>query len=124
MLYANRAVITVGRMFGSRHATQLFSYAGIVFILVALGLGGRVLAQFVTTGHVSPFLPSAILTGFGVLFGVQLIALGIIAGMAADNRSLLEDVLYILKTDGNGTGQLIEIKRENRRRRPSGALGA
>ncbi len=95
--YANRAAITVGRMFISRHALTLMTSAGVLSILFGLGFGGRVLFHYFSTGQVSPFLPSAVLAGFGVVFGVQLIALGMISSMVADNRDLVEDALYTLK---------------------------
>lgn len=98
--YASKAAFTVGAMVGSKHSIQFMMYCGIISILIGMALGARVLIHFATTGQVSPFLPSAIMSGFGIVFGVQLIALGLIARLSTDNRALIEDVLYVIK-DGD-----------------------
>jgi hypothetical protein len=65
--------------------------------MIGVGLSTRVMVHFALTGNVSPLLPSAIMAGFGFVFGLQLIALGLIAGLSVDNRSLIEDALYVIK---------------------------
>ena len=95
--YAKKAAFTVGKMFGSQHALGYMMLFGMVSMLAGFGLGARVLVHFALTGQVDPLLPSAIMAGFGFVFGLQLVALGLIAGLATDNRTLTEDALYILK---------------------------
>lgn len=95
--YGRKAAFTVGKMVGSQHALGYMMVAGMISMLIGLGVGARVLIHFALTGHVSPLLPSAVLAGFGFVFGLQLIGMGLIAGLTADNRSLIEDVLYVIK---------------------------
>jgi hypothetical protein len=68
-------------------------------------LGGRVLFHFATTGQVSPYVPSAMAAGFLIIFAVQVIALGVLAGLVVSNRKLLEDTLFRLKSSAIGTGR-------------------
>jgi glycosyltransferase involved in cell wall biosynthesis len=95
--YGRKAAFTVGKMFGSQHALGYMMMAGALAMLVGIGLGARVLVHFGLTGNVSPLLPSAIMAGFAFVFGLQLIALGLIAALTADNRALIEDALYVIK---------------------------
>lgn len=95
--YGKKAAFTVGKMVGSQHALGYMMMFGMLSMLIGVGLGTRVLIHFALTGQVSPLLPSAIMAGFGFVFGLQLIALGLVAGLATDNRSLIEDALYVLK---------------------------
>ncbi len=95
--YGKKAAFTVGKMVGSQHALGYMMLAGMLSMMVGVGLGARVLIHFALTGQVTPLLPSAIMAGFGFVFGLQLIALGLIAGLSTDNRSLIEDALYVIK---------------------------
>ena len=67
---------------------------GMVFIIVGGIFALRVLVHFFTTGLVSPFVPSAIAAGFFLLFGFQVIVLGLLADMVRGNRELVEEVLF------------------------------
>lgn len=95
--YGKKAAFTVAKMVGSQHALGYMMMLGMIAMMIGVGLGARVLIHFAVTGHVSPLLPSAIMAGFGFVFGLQLIALGLIAGMSTDNRTLIEDALYVIK---------------------------
>ncbi len=95
--YSKKAAFTVGKMVGSQHALGYMMLAGMLSMLIGVGLGTRVMVHFAITGQVSPLLPSAIMAGFGFVFGLQLLALGLIAGLSTDNRSLIEDALYVIK---------------------------
>lgn len=101
--YGRKAAFTVGKMVGSQHALGYMMMFGMLSMLIGIGLGGRVLIHFALTGHVSPLLPSAIMAGFGFVFGLQLVALGLIASLSTDNRSLIEDALYVIKDRSTGT---------------------
>lgn len=95
--YGKRAAFTVGAAFAARHARAFLAYLGVASFLGSLALGGRVLVHFFGTGQVTPFLPSAILAGFLAIFGVQLMVLAVIAGMISRNRTLIDDILYVIK---------------------------
>ena len=95
--YASISAVTVLRTFLSQHALGVLSYSGGFLMLMGLALGGRVLAHYFTTGLVSLFVPSAIAAGFLVVFGFQIILLGLIADMVGRNRELIEDVLLRVK---------------------------
>jgi len=70
----------------------------LLAMMIGVGLGARVLIHFALTGQVSPLLPSAIMAGFGFVFGLQLIALGLIAGMSTDNRTTMSSRISVIPT--------------------------
>ena len=43
---------------------------------------------------VSPYLPSAVLSGVLLIIGFQIMVLGLIADMVGSNRKLMEEIIY------------------------------
>lgn len=70
---------------------------GSSLIIVGLFAGARVLVHFVTTGMVTPYLPTAILTDVLLIVGFQVTVLALIADMIGSNRKLIEELLYRLR---------------------------
>jgi glycosyltransferase involved in cell wall biosynthesis len=88
--YARRASSTL--LFGmlKYHPFRTFLSIGIGFVLVGLVAGSRVIIQFVNTGAIEPYLPSAILSSLCILLGAQIAAMGLIATMLKQQRQLIE----------------------------------
>lgn len=101
--YVTRAGSAILRSFLGYHAVRVLSVIAFLPVLAGLLLGGRVLAHWATTGMVSPFIPSAMAAGFLIVFGVQIMALGVLAGLVVSNRKLVEDALFRLKRQSVGT---------------------
>lgn len=101
--YAGNAAVTVIRTFINHQALKVFSISGGLLMLIGLGFGIRVLVHYFSTGRVSPFIPSALAAGFLLVFGFQLVLLGLVADMIRSNRELTEDALYQLKTEERKT---------------------
>ena len=95
--YARLAGITLFRSFGAYHPFIIFSGIGIVCILLGLIFGFKVIIHFFTTGMVTPYLPSALLTTVLVIVGSLAILFGLIADMIRTERMLSEEILYRLK---------------------------
>jgi hypothetical protein len=53
--------------------------------------------HFFSTGKVSPFLPTAVLSGVLVLIGFQLVIFGLIADSIKAQRQVMDELLYLKK---------------------------
>jgi glycosyltransferase involved in cell wall biosynthesis len=95
--YARRAGINILRTYRDYEPLRTFLIIGSLITLLGFGFGIRVLIQYLTTGMVEPYLPSAILTAILLIVGFQVIIFGIIADMIGDNRKIQEEILYFLK---------------------------
>ncbi|MCG2783186.1 MAG: hypothetical protein L6243_06325, partial [Candidatus Altiarchaeales archaeon] len=95
--YAKRAGITIMRTYLNYRPLRIFLMLGGLLVLIGLLVGMRVLTHFLSTGLVSPYIPSAILTAVFVIIGFQVIVLGLLADLIDTNRKLEEEILYRLK---------------------------
>jgi glycosyltransferase involved in cell wall biosynthesis len=95
--YARSAGITIFRSFGAYHPFVIFSGIGVICILLGLAFGLKVIIHFLTTGMVSPYLPSALLTTVLIIIGGLAILFGLLADMIRTQRMLAEEILYRLK---------------------------
>jgi glycosyltransferase involved in cell wall biosynthesis len=95
--YAKSAGITIFRSFGAYNPFTVFSCIGIFCILLGLVFGFRVIVHFLTTGMVTPYLPSALLTTVLIIVGCLSILFGLLADMLRTERILSEEILYRLK---------------------------
>jgi len=97
--YAGNTAVTLIRTFMSHQALKVLSLSGGFLMLAGLALGIRVLIHFFSSGAVGPYIPSAIASGFLIVFGFQLTLLGLVADMVRNNRELLEDTLYQMRRE-------------------------
>lgn len=88
--YAHRASSTLLMGLLKYHPLRTFLTAGVLFIAAGLVVGSRVIAQFLTTGAIEPYLPSAVFTALFILVGVQCAVLGLIATMLKQQRQIIE----------------------------------
>jgi glycosyltransferase involved in cell wall biosynthesis len=95
--YAQSAGITIFRSFGAYHPFKIFSAIGFVSILLGFVFGFRVIIHYFTTGLVTPYLPSALLTTVLIIVGCLSILFGLLADMIRTQRLLAEEILYRLK---------------------------
>jgi glycosyltransferase involved in cell wall biosynthesis len=95
--YARSAGITIFRSVGAYHPFIIFSSIGALCILLGLVFGFKVIIHYLTTGLVTPYLPSALLTTVLVIVGCLSILFGILADMIRTQRMLAEEILYRLK---------------------------
>ncbi len=95
--YAQSAGVTLFRSFGSYHPFKIFLGIGFFCIFLGLLFGFKVIIHFLSTGMVTPYLPSALLTTVLVIIGLQAILFGLLADMYNTHRMLAEEILYRLK---------------------------
>jgi len=95
--YAKSAGITIFRSFGAYHPFVIFAGIGILCILLGLVFGFKVIIHFLSTGLVTPYLPSALLTTVLIIVGCLAILFGLLADMIRTQRLLAEEILYRIK---------------------------
>ncbi|MEW6295741.1 MAG: glycosyltransferase family 2 protein [Candidatus Diapherotrites archaeon] len=96
-VYAKKAFLTILIAYLNYKPLKVFLGIGSIFFLLGLLLGSRVLIHYFNTGLVSPYLPTAILTAVLLIFGFQIIVIGLIAEMIKYNRKIEEELLYKIK---------------------------
>ena len=95
--YGKRAALTVFTGYLNYKPLKVFGAIGVIFFLGGLAAGLRVLFHYLSTGVVTPFLPTAILSAVLIIFGFQIIVIGLLADMTKNNRRLQEEILYMEK---------------------------
>lgn len=95
--YAKKAGIIIIRSYRDRTPLKVFLYIGSIFLIIGLIFGLRVLINFLKTGTVSPYIPSAIIASMLIVISFVIFVLGLIADMLKTNRKLQEEILYKIK---------------------------
>jgi len=95
--YAKRVSTTMIIGYLNHKPLKIFLSVGLVFFLIGFALGIRILTHFLTTGLVSPYIPTAILTAILLIFGFQIIMIGLLAEMIKYKRIVSEEILYRMK---------------------------
>jgi len=95
--YAKRAGVTILLTYLNYKPLKTFLMLGFAVLVVGFLFGFRVLVHFLLTGSVTPYLPSAILAAVLVMFGFQVMMMGLFASMVKSNRELTEKLLYRVK---------------------------
>jgi glycosyltransferase involved in cell wall biosynthesis len=95
--YAKSAGSTIIRSYTFYNPFKTFLFLGGFITFLGFLAGLKVLMHFLTTGKVSPFLPTALLSALFIIVGFQVIVIGLIGDMIHHLRYLVEEVLYNLK---------------------------
>lgn len=96
-IYAMRAGLTILRSYLAYKPLKFFGGLGLLFILAGLVSGFRVFIHYLNTGLVSPYIPTALLSTFFLIVGVQIIVIGLLADVSKQNRIMQERMLYELR---------------------------
>jgi multisubunit Na+/H+ antiporter MnhC subunit len=96
--YAKRVGMTLLTGYLNYKPLRVFLGIGTIFFAVGFILGLRILAHYLATGLVTPFMPTAILTAIFIIFGFQIIVMGMIAEMIKHQRRVNEENIYLLKS--------------------------
>lgn len=97
--YAKFAGTTIIRSYQNYRPFTVFAGIGIAIAGVGLIIGTRVLIHYLTTGMITPFIPSAILTALLLVVGTQIVIFGFMADMLKTQRTIQEEILYRLKKE-------------------------
>ncbi len=98
--YARQAVKTILKTHLYYKPLKTFVLIGSVVFFVGVLFAARVLIHYITTGMVTPYLPTAVLSALLLIVGFQTVVLGLIADMIGANRRVQEDILYKMKKNG------------------------
>lgn len=95
--YAMSVGFIIIRSYRDYQPFKVFTATGLICIIIGLGIGFRVLINYLSTGMVTPYLPSAVLTTVVIIVGLQIIVFGFLADMLKTQRMLQEEILYRLR---------------------------
>ncbi len=95
--YAKRSVLTLLLGYLNYKPLRVFLALGGIVFLAGFAFGLRVLLHFFRFGVVEPYLPTAVLSVALLVFGFQIIAIGLLAEMIKNNRKIAEETLYRIK---------------------------
>jgi glycosyltransferase involved in cell wall biosynthesis len=95
--YAKRAGATIILTYVHYKPLKIFLSIGFLLILLGSILGLRVLVHYLSTGLVSPYIPTAILTAILMIVGFQVVMMGLIADSINADRRTMEKILYLMK---------------------------
>ncbi len=99
--YAVLSGSTILRSYRDHNPLKVFGLIGAIILAIGGIVGLRVILHFITTGTVSPFLPSAILAAIMGVVGFQVIIFGLLADMLRTHRQLSEEILHRMR-EGKG----------------------
>ncbi|MEK6957773.1 MAG: glycosyltransferase family 2 protein [archaeon] len=96
-VYAKRVGLTILSSYLNYRPLKVFSFVGALMFLAGTMFGLRVLVHYISTGLVSPYLPSAVLSALLLIVGFQVIIIGLIAEIMKRSRKVQEEILYYEK---------------------------
>ncbi|MGQ0764501.1 MAG: glycosyltransferase family 2 protein [Gemmatimonadota bacterium] len=94
--YIRKSGVTILRAYAMYRPLRVFSWLGAALILLGLIPGIRFLVFYVAgdrVGHVQSLILAAIL----LIVGFQILLIGLLADLIANNRKMLEEALYRLR---------------------------
>jgi hypothetical protein len=95
--YAKKSVLTLVIGYLSYKPLMVFVTLGGLVFAIGFLFGLRILVHFFRTGMVEPYLPTAVLSVALLVFGFQIIVMGLLAEMLKNNRKIAEETLYRIK---------------------------
>ena len=92
--YAKQSALVLLMGYLNYKPLRVFLAIGGSIFLVGLAGGLFILSHFLQSGQVTPHFPLALVSVAFLLFGSQIMALGLVAEMIKNNRKITEDLLY------------------------------
>jgi glycosyltransferase involved in cell wall biosynthesis len=102
--YVKRSAATILRIYAMYEPFKVFVVVGTLLLAGGLALGLRY-AYFWWLGEIRGHLQSAILSVLMLILGFQTLQWGVMADLVANNRKLLEDLLYRVRKMELGEGE-------------------
>lgn len=112
--YVKRSAVTVLRIYATYEPLKVFTLLGSALVAAGASLGLRY-AYFWWHGAVRGHVQSAVLTVLLLILGFQTLQWGLMADLIANNRKLLEDLLYRVRSRDVGSAPPAPRKRQRRR---------
>lgn len=95
--YAKKSILTLVVGYLSYKPLKIFVTLGGLVFAAGFLFGLRILVHFFRFGVVEPYLPTAVLSVALLVFGFQIIVMGLLAEMIKNNRKIAEETLYRIK---------------------------
>jgi glycosyltransferase involved in cell wall biosynthesis len=95
--YIKKSGATIVRIYAMYEPLKVFTYIGLV-ILAGGVVGALRFLMFYFEGQASRHLGSAIATAVLLIFGFQVLLIGLLADVISGNRKLLEDLVYRVRS--------------------------
>ena len=127
VLFSGKCLSTLLRTMRDFRPLLFFGGLGALFFSVGVFLGGWVIVHWMRTGETQPY--TSFLTGssVGLLMGIVLLVLALVADSLSRTRRILEELLYFSKREyfesikagrKSGTMTQVDLPREQRERAP------
>ena len=100
--YVKRSAASILRIYATYEPFKVFMILGSAIVLSGVGLGLRY-AYFWWLGDIRGHLQSAILSVLLLILGFQTLQWGLMADLIANNRKLIEDLLYRVRSAESGS---------------------
>ena len=113
--YVKRSAVTILRIYATYEPLKVFALLGSALVTAGALLGLRY-AYFWWHGAVRGHVQSAVLSVLLLILGFQTLQWGIMADLIANNRKLIEDLLYRIRS--RDVGSAPPAPRQRTRRRP------
>ena len=113
--YVKRSAVTILRIYTTYEPLKVFALLGSTLLTAGLLLGLRY-AYFWWHGAVRGHVQSAVLSVLLLILGFQTLQWGMMADLIANNRKLLEDLLYRIRSRDVGAAAPPEPRRRPRKR--------
>ncbi|MDO8624574.1 MAG: glycosyltransferase family 2 protein, partial [Candidatus Diapherotrites archaeon] len=97
--YARQSCLVLLMGYLNYKPLKVFLAIGGSIVGAGILCGAYVLRHFILTGQVSPHIPLSIVSVALLLFGGQIIAIGLVAEMIKNNRRIEEEILYRQKKE-------------------------
>jgi glycosyltransferase involved in cell wall biosynthesis len=97
--YIKRSAATIVRIYAMNEPLKIFSYIGALIFTIGFLVSARFLYLHLTdfTGG-GRYVQSLIFSAVGMIVGIQVLLIGLLADLISANRKLLEDLLYRVRT--------------------------
>jgi len=95
--YIKRSAATIMRIYTMYQPLRVFLYIGVIIFLFGMLLSTRFIMSYVQTPNISKHIQSLVVASACVIVGFQVMVLGVVSDLIANNRILLEDIMVRLK---------------------------
>jgi glycosyltransferase involved in cell wall biosynthesis len=102
--YVKRSAVTILRIYATYEPLKVFALLGSALFACGMALGLRY-AYFWWQGQVRGHVQSAVLSVLLLIMGFQTLQWGVMADLIANNRKLLEDLLYRMRSREVGSAR-------------------
>ncbi len=95
--YIKRSIPNMLRIYTMYQPLRIFSYVGLFVISLGVLMSLRFVFSYIMEPSVSRHIQSLIIAAVLLIIGFQIMVIGLLSDIIADNRKLIEEILYRVK---------------------------